>query len=150
MATTSIDRLKDRLKPLQAEYIEWKLTPDEHKFPLTMRAWCEDHEVSYSTPGTWEQDSRVKEYWYKRVTEVGVTPDAIAEVLAALKSTATDPNAKNQVAAINAYLAYAQKVTPLAAPEVADDVRPSDLSDEELDALIAEQASTEVELRANG
>lgn len=87
----------------------------------------------------WQQDPLFREAWDREAKAVVGTPERAQTVLDTLYRAATDPDNKNQVQAAKLYLEATNSIKP--PPIEVKLTKPTDLSDEELDALLAQGAT---------
>lgn len=127
----------------QAEFIEWLVDPSREG---TQEAWAEAHSLHPRTLSAWKKAPAFREAWDRRLAELNVNPDRIQRVVDALYENATDRESRDQVKAANLYLQYVEKFTPKR--QVVGDRRSlEDMSDEELEELIAAGAEAELHER---
>lgn len=131
----------------KVKFMEWLLTPPADREPRTKTALAELFQVEARTVNGWAEHPQFREEWQRRVTQVVGDPSRGQRIMDTLYVAATDPSNKAQVAAAKLYLEATNAIKP---PSLEVTVkRPVDLSDDELDKLIALGASELRSERAN-
>lgn len=135
---------------LQDLFIDWLLDPERDG---SQNQWAKDHGIVPSTIFRWKTDDP---YFAKeldqRMREHNVSPDRIQKVIDALFASATNPDNRGQVSAAKLLLEYLELFTPTSkrVNEKRTTLDASQLSDDELEALIAEGAQRELQSRKEG
>lgn len=125
------------LSQAQENYLEWLLTPKEIRKPKTKKQWALDNGIHYNTLGQWEKNKTFAERWSLGVKGLTASPERTQALLDALyaKGIAGD------VRSAELYLKATGQMQNVSTVNIkSTDVK--DLSDAELDALIAETAQT--------
>lgn len=116
--------------------LEWLVTAPEVRDPATMEELAdEDGMPSSRTLRTWKKDPEFVRVWRAESYDVIGSPEETQEVLRALKSTATDREHKQHVAAANAYLKAVGGLTPPDESAVSQESVLEDMSLEQLEEL---------------
>lgn len=121
----------------QLEYLEWLVTPQAERNPRTQNQFAQQINVDPTTLRRWEKKPAFKKEWDKRVSEIQGSPERTQRLLDALYAKALEGD--NRAAQL--YLQATNRLLPAAPPPLAS--APSELSDEELDKLIASMAERE-------
>lgn len=125
--------------------MEWVTTLPEDRDPKTTAAIAEELGVSPRTIRGWKADKQFRDEWERRSRELAGEPEKVQIVLHELFKAATG-GGKEAVPAATAFL---KAVGAIAPPPVKVEVSKAaaSLSDEELQALIAEGARRQLEGR---
>lgn len=137
---------KHRLTDRQQEYIEWLCTPPELRVPRTNDAWFRERGMDASTGRDWKQSPYFVKAWNQRLRSLQVDPNNIDAVLTAMRERALAGDVRAQTE----WLKIAREFYPTSMEEeadVQDETIATDLSDEELEALIAGTAQAALEAR---
>jgi hypothetical protein len=118
--------------------LEWLTTVPAERQPKTKGALAEELGVSPRSLRDWQSKPDFVAAWEARVKEVAGSPERTQLVLEALFQTATDRNDRGSVSAAKLYLEAVNAISPPKMNVQVTDARK--LSDEELNALIAERA----------
>lgn len=142
-----------QVSELQEEFILWMLTPVSERQPATQREWAKQH-------GTWSQTItawKSKDPWFRnelmeQMRLHNINPDRLQVVIDALFISASNPENRGQVSAAKLLLEYLELFMPTrkSVTEHTTKIDASELSDDELKALIAEQAQKELVARREG
>lgn len=125
------------LEAKQLEYLEWLVTPQPERQPRTQGQLAQKLGVDPTTLRRWEKKPSFKKEWDKRVSEIQGSPERTQRLLDALYAKALEGD--NRAAQL--YLQATNRLIPAAPPSTAS--APSELSDEELDKLLASIAERE-------
>lgn len=131
----------------QDAYIDWALDPERVG---TQAEWCRAHSTVPSTVYRWKHDDPYfQQELDQRMREKNVSPDRIQSVIDALFSSAIDSANRGQVAAARLLLEYLELFTPTSkrVTERKTTLDASQLSDDELKALINEEAQRQLRQR---
>jgi hypothetical protein len=144
MATTTESLLQDARK---IALLDWLCTPKPKRDPQTTVAMAEKLGVSPRTIRDWKGDPTFRALWDKQSKDVIGDPDKVAEVLEELREMALRPveefrSEGAKVAAAKTYLDAVDGIKPPAVDEARK--RVAELSDEELRAMIAQEAQREL------
>lgn len=137
MGTKPEDTTSSTLDAKQLEYLEWLVTPQPERQPRTQGQFAQKIGVDPTTLRRWEKKPVFKKEWDKRVNEIQGSPERTQRLLDALYSKALEGD--NRAAQL--YLQATNRLVPAPAPSQAS--TPSELSDEELDKLLASIAERE-------
>lgn len=126
----------------QSQYLEWLCTAPSEREPKTKAALAADFGIAPKTLTRWEKKPYFREQWEKRVQAIQGSPERTQRVLDTLYARALDGDTKS------AQL-YLQATNRMAPPtiEIKNDKKAAELSDAELDELIAAVAAREKETR---
>ena len=126
----------------QTNYLEWLCTAPSEREPATKLALAKVIGVDVKTLRRWEKNAVFRDQWEKRVAAIQGSPERTQRLLDTLYESALKGDTKS------AQL-YLQATNRMAPPtlEIKNDKRTSELSDDELDSLIAAVASREKEAR---
>jgi len=112
------------------KYLEWLVTPAANREPKTQAEFARMLGVDTTTLRRWEKKDWFKSEWDRRVSEIQGSPERTQKLLDALYLKALEGDNK----AAQLYLQATNRLLP---PQtVINTSKASDLSDEELDALI--------------
>lgn len=114
----------------QEQYLEWLVTPASERVPRTQAEFARMLNVDPTTLRRWEKKDWFKVEWDRRVSEIQGSPERTQRLLDSLYAKAIDGDNK----AAQLYLQATNRLLP--PPTVVNASRASDLSDDELDALI--------------
>jgi hypothetical protein len=119
----------------KVKFMEWLLTPPADREPRTKSALADLFGVDIRSVNGWAEHPQFREEWQRRVTQIVGDPSRGQRIMDTLYVAATDPGNKAQVAAAKLYLEATNAIKP---PSMEVTVkRPVDLTDDELDKLIA-------------
>lgn len=126
--------------PRHVRLLEWLTTAPSERVPATKSGLADELGVSARTLRHWQAQEGFVRVWERRVREVAGTPERTQLVLDTLFAAATDSSNRSQVQAAKLFLEAIDAIRP---PEVQVSVRrvASELSDAELDLLLAEGAA---------
>jgi hypothetical protein len=119
--------------------MEWLTCPPPDREPRSKAKLAEELGVEPRTLRGWSEGKAFREEWQSRVTRIVGNPDRAQYIMDTLYRTATDPKSPKQVAAAKLYLEATNAIRPPALEVTVK--RPEQLSDAELDALLAQGAS---------
>lgn len=126
----------------QQEYLEWLCTVPSERQPVSKNKMAEHLGVDVKTLRRWEKKPAFRTQWQDRVDDIQGSPERTQRVLDTLYAKAVEGDVKS------AQL-YLQATNRMAPPtiEVKSDRKAQELSDAELDELIAAMAAREKESR---
>lgn len=114
----------------QEQYLEWLVTPATERIPRTQAEFARQIGVDPTTLRRWEKKDWFKRQWDARVNEIQGSPERTQRLLDSLYAKAIEGDNK----AAQLYLQATNRLLP---PQtVINTSKASDLSDDELDALI--------------
>jgi transcriptional regulator with XRE-family HTH domain len=126
----------------QIEYLDWLSTAPSERTPLTKTALAEQLGVNRKTLNRWEQNKVFRDQWEQRVSAIQGSPERTQRLLDTLYHSALDGDTKSA----QLYLQATNRMAPPTV-EIKNEKRSADLSDDELDGLIAAMAMREKEQR---
>lgn len=123
------------------QYLEWLVTPPAARVPKTQAEFARQMGVDTTTLRRWEKKDWFKSEWDRRVSEIQGSPERTQKLLDSLYEKAIQGDNK----AAQLYLQATNRLLP---PQtVINTSKASDLSDEELDALIVSIAEHQTKRR---
>lgn len=131
------------LEPKQEQYLNWLVVPAPYREPRTEEAMAELLGVNDSTLRRWKKKPVFAAEWKKRVEELQGSPERTQKLMDNLYDRAL--NGDNKAAQL--YLQATGRMAPTQV-NVEHSTKVSEISDEELDALIASVAAGEKALRS--
>jgi DNA-binding transcriptional MerR regulator len=117
--------------------MEWLVTPSAERQPRTQAEFARQIGVDPTTLRRWEKKPIFKKEWDNRVSEIQGSPERTQKLLDSLYAKALGGD--NRAAQL--YLQATNRL--VVAPPVAQTTSASELSDEELDKLLASLAERE-------
>ena len=130
--------------PRKVRLLDWLTTPPHERNPRTQALLADALGCSPRTMRMWMQNPEFREEWDRQAKFIVGTPERAQAVLDTLYNAAIDSDNRNHVQAAKLYLEATHAIAP--PPVEVRVTRPSDLSDTELDQLLALGAA---ELRAS-
>lgn len=121
----------------QIQYLEWLVTPSHERVPRTQSEMARVLSVDPTTLRRWEKRPIFKTEWDKRVNEIQGSPERTQRLLDALYDKALGGD--NRAAQL--YLQATNRLVPQVT--ITSTTSTSELSDEELDRLLASIAERE-------
>lgn len=131
------------LTQTQTEYLDWLCTAPSERTPPSKNKMAVNLGVDITTLRRWEKKPNFRQQWQDKVDDIQGSPERTQAVLDMLYNKATQDN---DVKSAQLYLQATNRMAPPTV-EVKSDRKMSELSDAELDALIASVASREKETR---
>jgi hypothetical protein len=128
-------------------FIEWLCTVRDERDPRTQTELATELGVSSQTLGNWKANPDFLAAWEYHYRKTSGSPEKQQAVLEALWSTAVDRTDPRQVPAARAFLEATDAIKPKKV-DVTVTKATKDLSEEELNALLAEGAARELDARA--
>ena len=125
--------------PRKLRYLQWLTTPKAERVPRTQAGFADELGVHVRSLRDWQADPLFREAWEREAKAVVGTPERAQHVLDTLYAAATDPENKQHVQAAKLYLEATNSIKP--PPIEVKLTKPSELSDDELDELIARGAA---------
>ena len=126
----------------QEQFLNWLMTPAGHRTPTSQDELATELGVDETTLRRWKKKPAFKLEWEKRVNDLQQSPERTQKLLDSLYERAM--NGDNNSAKL--YLQATNRLAPTQV-HVEHSTKPSEISDAELDALIAAAAQSEVESR---
>lgn len=124
--------------PRKLRLLEWLTTPKSERTPPTQELLAAELGISLRLLGVWKAKPDFREAWDREAKAIIGAPERAQEVLDTLYRAATDPNNKAQVAAAKLYLEATNSIRPQQVEVTVK--KATELSDDELDALLAQGA----------
>jgi hypothetical protein len=135
------------LNPSQRIFLDWLCTPPREREPRNQELLAAQLGIDKSKLTQWRNhDKEFLEAWERRYLATIGNPGTKQEIMKTLYRTATDPDDPKHVQAAKAYFEIEGSMKP-ARMEVSVSRPASELSDEQLEALLAGHASREKEVR---
>lgn len=127
----------------QQEYLEWLCTAPQERIPASKNKMAAHLDVDVKTLRRWEKKEVFRRQWQEKVDAIQGSPERTQAVLDMLYNKAVQDN---DVKSAQLYLQATNRMAPPTV-QVNSDRKAQDLSDAELDELIAALASREKETR---
>lgn len=118
--------------------MDWLVTPPRARTPKTRQDLADQLGVDVRTMRGWIDNKQFREAWQQRVQKLLGSPERAQAVMDTLYESATDVLNRNQVQAAKLYLEATNAIKPPAIEMTVK--RPVDMSDDELDAMLAQGA----------
>lgn len=131
------------LNSKQQEYLEWLCTAPQERIPASKVKMADHLEVDVKTLRRWEKKKVFRDQWQERVDAIQGSPERTQAILDMLYNKAVGDN---DVKSAQLYLQATNRMAPPTI-EVKSDRAAKELSDKELDELIAGVAAREKESR---
>lgn len=119
--------------------MEWLTTPPTERQPSSKAKLAAELGVDQRTLRGWSNGKAFREEWQSRVSSIIGNPDRAQRIFETLYATACDPKSPKQVQAAKLYLEATNAIKP--PPLEVTVKKPTELTDDELDALLAESAA---------
>lgn len=144
MATTE-SLLDDSRK---VRLLEWLTTPPSERSPDSMNKLADELGVTARSLRNWRSEPTFRALWEKRAKEIVGEPDKVQRLLEGIYEGATNPEETlaSRVRAADLYLRAVDGIRPPAVDAAAKAAH--EMSDAELEALIAQEAQKEKARRA--
>jgi hypothetical protein len=126
----------------QQRYVDWLCTAPQERVPTTKKAMAVELGVDITTLRRWEKRPVFKQSWQKQVDEVQGSPERTQVLLDTLYEKAVAGDVKSA----QLYLQATNRMAPPTV-EVRSEKRVAELSDADLDGLIAALAQRERDAR---
>ena len=126
----------------QQRYVDWLCTAPSERVPSTKTQMASELGVDITTLRRWEKRPAFKDVWSKQVDEVQGSPERTQRLLDTLYAKAVEGDVKSA----QLYLQATNRMAPPTV-EVKSEKRVAELSDADLDELIAAMAMRERETR---
>lgn len=126
----------------QEKFLNWLLVPQSHRVPTSQEKYAEFVGVDETTLRRWKKKPMFKMEWERRVADLQQSPERTQKILDSLYARALEGD--NNSAKL--YLQATNRLAPTQL-HVEHSQKPSEITDAELDALIASVAQSEVESR---
>jgi hypothetical protein len=130
------------LDPRQEKFLNWLMVPPPNRVPSSQEKYAILEGVDETTLRRWKKKPAFKMEWEKRVSELQQSPERTQKLLDNLyeRALAGDNNSAKL------YLQATNRLAPTQV-HVEHSSKPSEITDAELDSLIASVAQSEVESR---
>jgi hypothetical protein len=129
-------------------YIAWLTTPTAEREIPTVGDFAKSIDATRSTLSKWREDAEFLAEWERVYRSTVGSPEKAQAVMTELLATATDRTDPRQVQAAKTYLDAIGAIKPQAVDvTVTHGKAAKSLSDDELYAMIAERAASELEAR---
>lgn len=125
--------------PRKLRYLQWLTTPKSERDPPSQQKFADELGVHVRSLRDWQADPLFREAWEREAKAVVGTPERAQTVLDTLYAAAIDRENRNQVQAAKLYLEATNSIKP--PPIEVKVLKPAELSDEDLDALLAQGAA---------
>ncbi len=126
--------------------MNWLTTPKSERDPPTRREIAAELGVANRSLDDWMHREDFRADWDRQARQIVGSPERAQHVLDTLYKAATDPHNRQAVAAAKLYLEATNSIKPQ--PIEVKVTKPAELSDEELDQLLASGAAQLREERA--
>lgn len=130
------------LNPKQLEYLDWLCTAPSERTPNTKTKLAEQLGINRKTLVRWESNPLFRKEWETRVATIQGSPERTQRLLDTLYQSAINGDTKSA----QLYLQATNRMAPPTV-EIKNDRKTAELSDAELDELIAAMATRERERR---
>ena len=130
------------LDPRQEKFLNWLCTPANGRVPSSQEKYALAEGVDETTLRRWKKKPAFKMEWEKRISEQQQSPERTQKLLDNLYERALGGD--NNSAKL--YLQATNRLAPTQV-QVEHSTKPSEISDAELDSLIASVAQSEIESR---
>lgn len=134
---------KDRLTNNQVTYLEWLLVPETMRVPRTKKELAQMLEVSPNTLTAWEKLPLFQEMWVEGVKGISQSPERTQRLLDSLYNAGLTGDTK----AAQLYLTATGQMPKNQDITIKHETS-KDLTDQELESLIAQFAVQEKEVRS--
>ena len=132
----------------QDHFIEWLLVPKAERQPRTQNELAEKLGVTPSDLSAWKRDVEFLQAWDAMYLKTIGSPETKMKIMQTLMQTATDEDDPKHVQAAKTYFEIEGSLRPSASPVTVNVGKPaSELSDEELQRMLADAAGDELSAR---
>lgn len=129
--------------------LEWLLTPLGDRDPRTLEMLAEELSMTRRQLTTWKSEADFLEEWERLYRHTVGNPERKQHVVDTLYKTATDPDDPKHVQAASKYLEAVDAIAPQRV-DVTVKGKASELSDDELKAMLGQYAANELQDRDAG
>ena len=133
--TATLIAMTEELDTRQEKYLNWLLTPPPFRIPETKQEFADQNGLDSSTLRRWDKKPAFKAEWEKRVAELQGSPERTQRLLDSLYEAGLGGDNK----AAQLYLQATNRLAPTQI-KVEHTQSIAELTDAELDALIAQEA----------
>lgn len=130
--------MAELLDERQEKYLNWLLVPAPMRQPRTQEQYAAMNDIDTTTLRRWQKKPHFKQEWQKRVEELQGSPERTQKLLDTIYERALGGDNK----AAQLYLQATNRLAPTQIT-VEHTSKASEISDEELDQLIASVAAAE-------
>lgn len=127
------------------DYLEWLCLPEPLRVPSTKTAWCEEYNVNINSLYYWEEHPDFQARWADAVKRMAQSPERTEALLDSLFRRGLNGDTRSAEL-------YLKATNQMPNPKQEINIKTekvSEISDDELQALIAEYAQKEHHDRAN-
>ena len=136
------------MSPEQQEFITWLLKPKDERKPAYQKDLAEQLGVDHKLLSEWKRDPDFLVEWNAAHLRTIGSPSRKSQIMQVLFETATDPDDPKHVQAAKTYHEIEGTLKPKAQQvDIAVTTKPSELSDADLDAMLADRAEDELAKR---
>ena len=131
------------LSRVALDYLEWICLPEHLRFPENKKAWADSRGVHQNTLQAWEKHPEFIEKWEENVKRAAQSPERTEQLLDMLFKRGLNGDTRSAEL-------YLKATNQMPNPKQEINIKTektSELSDSELEALIAEYAQKESHLR---
>jgi AcrR family transcriptional regulator len=129
--------------PRKDTLLAWLTETPARRVPPTMTALAASLDVSARTLRDWKSKDEFVQEWERRARQIGGSPETLQQILEALATRALDPESRDGVQAARAWADMTGAIKPPSMNvNVSGKGRARDMTDEELDALLAAGAKS--------
>ena len=122
----------------QQRYLDWLCTAPSERVPASKAKYAIEHVVDISTLRRWEKKEVFRSQWKQQVDEVQGSPERTQRLLDNLYNKALEGDTKSA----ELYLKATNRMAPPSVP-ISSNKKATELTDAELDSLIAAVAERE-------
>lgn len=133
-----------QLTRVQLEYLEWLCLPEPLRIPDTKKEWAEEHKLTAQTLNNWEKIPEFRVQWEDAIKNMAVSPERTQMLLDSLYKRGINGDTKSAEL-------YLKATNQMPNPKQEINIKTekvSEISDSELEALIAEYAQAESHKRS--
>ena len=133
----------------QSRFIEWLLCPKSERIPRTQGELAGQMGIDQSSLSTWKRDVEFLQAWDSQYLRTIGSPDTKMKIMQTLMNTATDPDDPKHVQAAKTFFEIEGSLRPTKTQVDVNlhGVKPSELTDEQLDELLRGKAGDELAQR---
>ena len=123
----------------QEHYLNWLLTPVSERVPSSQQKYCDENNVDPTTVRRWQKKPYFIKEWERRVEELQGSPERTQRLYDAMYEKALEGDMR----AAKLYLEATHRLLPAPTATATASKSMNELSDQELDELIAKMADRE-------
>ena len=137
-----------RLDWRRDRFLEWLCTAPQDRMPHNQYELAEELGIDRNSLSDWKKDAEFLAAWEKKYRQTIGSPERAGQVMQSLYETAIDRTDPRQVQAAKAYMDQIEQAKPQKLDvTVTSGKAAKDLSDDELFAMLAKRAETEIASR---